>query len=234
MARDDFINNLRMASSELGPMTVESDQGPELNAYYSRMLRSADLWLTYKSVEGFGLADFPELQQKQRQQLVDEVNAFLAIAKEVPADKPASKEQSDDARTHLLRIIEIVGGVLRTEWLSAQQHVIKEASDAAEAHGWYVKLDQKTLIENLLGKYKAPRLLITTENNRQILLDPIARFGSGRQGIVNLVVMPSFDTRYMLTFKDNGWSIISRSGSHHRRPFNQMTLVNSISAVCED
>ena len=122
-------------------------------------------------VEGFGLADFPELQQKQRQQLVDEVNAFLAIAKEVPADKPASKEQSDDARTHLLRIIEIVGGLLRTEWLSNEAACsLKKRVIQRKRTDGTSSSTKRRLFETLLGEYKAPRgLLITTENNRQIL-----------------------------------------------------------------
>ncbi|MBI1902822.1 MAG: hypothetical protein HYS13_17125, partial [Planctomycetia bacterium] len=90
------------------------------------------------------------------------------------------------------RVIEFVGEPLRREWLDAQERMLAEATAAAESKGWYVERDQKKLTENLLGAYKAPRLRIRTQDN-EVVLDPIACFGSGRQGVVDLVVLPTYE-----------------------------------------
>ncbi len=115
-------------------------------------------------------------------------------------------------------------------WLDAQKQMLEEATAAAKKKGWFFEEDEKEMQESLLGSYKAPRLRIRTLNN-EVLLDPIARFGSGRQGVVDLVVMPTFETAYLVVFKNGEWQIVSPRGTMHRRPFSQTTLVNTITTL---
>src|SRR5690242_3754424 len=108
MAREQFIDNLRIASRILTPPSVNSEQSPETDAYLAAKLHARDLWLTPKSVEGFDLADFGDRPVKEREELRKEVGAFQAIAEKVPTNKPATKAQSNQARKHLERAISIV------------------------------------------------------------------------------------------------------------------------------
>jgi hypothetical protein len=227
MAREEFIDSLRRASQALLPPRVTSGQGAQRDAYLSSKLDSADLWLTPKSVEGFDPADFRDWPQDDRDELAKEVAGFLAIAKQVPANKPATKIQSQRARKHLEAAIRVVRRRLLHEWLEAQKQMISEATAAARAKGWYVEEDEKEVRENLLGIYKAPRLRIRTPD-KEVVLDPIAFFGSGRRGVVDLVVMPTYETKYLVMFQNGDWQIVSPRRTLHRRPFNQTTLVNTI------
>jgi hypothetical protein len=230
MAREQFIENLRSASRMLSPPTVSSGQDAQVDTRISKILHSSDLWLTPKSVEGFDAADFTDWPDSDRERLEREVRAFVAITEGVQPDKPATRTQSNQARKHLEEITKIVRQRLLHEWLEAQRKMMEEATAAATANKWYVEKDEKEVLESLLGRYKAPRLRIRTPD-QEVVLDPIARFGSGHRGVVDLVVMPTYETAYLLAFKDGEWQIVSPRGTGHTRRFSQATLVNTITKL---
>jgi hypothetical protein len=227
VAGEQFIDNLRVASRLLRSPIVESGRGLKSDADIASTLHSADLWLTPKSVEGFQAADFRDLPETQQQKLKSEIASFLDIAKKVPANKPASKSQSSQARKHLEQVIRIVGDHVRGKWLKVHRMMLEDAKAAAKENNWHVQEDEKEVIESLLGRYKIPRLLIQTRKG-SIVLDPIACFGTGRRGIVDLVTLPTYETAYLVTFKDDEWQIISPHGTMNRRPFNKTSLINTI------
>jgi hypothetical protein len=226
MAREEFIDNLRHASRLL----ASSGNGGTFGHYSGSALHSSDPWLTPKAVEGFDRKDFSDWPRKDVDSLARDVSAFVDLEKEIPTNVIALKVRSKNARNHLEGIIEIVGQRLLNEWLEAQEQMVKEATAAAQENGWYVEKDEKKLRETLLGAYRAPRLRIRTPL-KEVVLDPIARFGSGRQGVVDLVVMPTYDTAYLVTLKEGRWHIVSPEGTLKRRPFNRKTLVNTINKV---
>jgi hypothetical protein len=226
MAREEFIDNLRHASRLL----ASSGQGGTFDHYSSSTLHSSDPWLTQKAVEGFDRNDFSDWPTKELDSLVSHVSAFADIEKDIPTNVIALKARSKNARKHLESIIEIVGHRVLNEWLEAQEQMVKEATAAAQEKGWYVEKDEKKLRETLLGAYSAPRLRIRTPL-KEVVLDPIARFGSGRQGVVDLVVMPTYDTAYLVTLKEGSWHIVSPEGALKRKPFTRKTLVNTINKV---
>lgn len=229
MAREDFIDNLRLASRELALPSVRTDQG-SASANGLAVLLRADLWLTTKAVEGFDPADFADWPAVERAALGQAVAAFRAIARQVSPDKPASRAQSQQARKHLQQIVALVGQRLLDEWLAALRHLMAEAATAATAEGWHAELDEKDLRESLLGLYRAPRLRVRTPRH-EVVLDPLARFGSGRQGIVDLVALPTYETKYLVTWRDGDWRIVSPERSLHTRPCTQKTLVNTIARL---
>jgi hypothetical protein len=225
MAREQFIDNLRLADQLLAPITMSWPGGK--TTYYS-----GDPWLTPKSVEGFEPADFADWPKEEREELEREVAAFLAIAREVPPNQPATKAQSKQARKHLERVMMIVRDRLLPEWLEAQEKMLDEAAAAAKAQGWYVEKDEKRIEESLLREYKAPRLLIRTWE-KEMMLSPVVRFGSGRQGVVDLKVSPTYERAYSVTFKDGRWWIVSLQGKQHKRPFTRETFVNTINKLSQ-
>ncbi len=230
LARDQFLDSLSAASRLLNPPTFSSDHGSGAQNDLAAKLESADLWLTPKSVDAFDPTDFGDWPREDQAELSKEVAAFLAIAEQVGASAPATKAQSRQAHKHLQRVFDIVRDRLLPEWLDAQEGLVRQATDAARANGWYVERDEKEVRESLLGSYKAPRLRIRTKD-REVVLDPIARFGSGRRGIVDLVVMPTYETAYLIAFKDGKWNIVAPRGSLNARPFSQATLVNTITRL---
>jgi hypothetical protein len=223
MAREEFIDNLRRAHQLFAPIKMSWPAGR--TTYFS-----GDPWLTPKSVEGFEPADFADWPKEEREELKREVAAFLAIAHEVPPDQPATKAQSKQARKHLERAMRLVRDRLLPEWLGALEGMFQEAMVAAREKGWYVEKDEKQIEEGLLGEYKAPRLLIRTWE-KEVMLSPVAHFGSGRQGIVDLIVSPTYERAYSVTFKDSRWQIVSLRGKLHKRPFTKDTFVNTINKL---
>jgi hypothetical protein len=230
MPLETFIDNLRLASRMLPRPKVRSDQGPQADTDYSSMIHAADLWLTKKSVEGYDPADLADWPEEEREGLAKEVHEFLAIVGQVQPNKPASRTQSARARRHLEGAIKIVRRHLLDDWLEAQKEMFEEVTSAARSNGWYVEQDEKEVLESLLGTYKAPRLRIRAPD-KEVVLDPIALFGSGRQGVVDLVVMPTYETAYLITFKNGQWQIVSPKGTLNSRPFTRKTFVNTITGL---
>jgi hypothetical protein len=236
MAREQFIDSLRTASRLLtfAAQGFDVDRGIEITPRLKTLIREpAHPWLTLESVEGFDPADFGDWPESQRDKLAAEVSAFQALAQKVSTSPPATRTLIRQASKHLERMIEIVRRHLLPEWLQAQQNMVNEAMAAAETQGWYVEKDEKKLVESVLGSYSAPRLRIRTRDT-EVVLDPIARFAGGEQGVVDLVVMPSYETAYLVAFKNGRWEIVSLQKSSNRRPFNQATLINTIARLSHD
>jgi hypothetical protein len=112
MAREDFLDNLRVAHQLFPPMKT-SRPGERTTDF------SGDPWLTPKVVDGFDPADFADWPKEEREELEREIAAFLAIAHEVLPDQPATRTQSKQARRHLERAMKVVRDRLLPEWLEA-------------------------------------------------------------------------------------------------------------------
>ena len=230
MSRERFIDNLRLASRLLASPKVVNGHASEDELPLHRMMRTANLWLTPKTVADFDPEAFAYWTKNEREALAKHIAAFLTVAETIPANSPASPAQSEKARKSLEAVIQTVRPRLLAEWIQAQESMIQDATTAAEAKGWYVERDQKEMKESLLGTYSAPRLRIRAKN-KEVVLDPIALFGSGRRGVVDLVLMPTYETKYLVTFKDGNWQIVAPHGKMHTRPFSAATLVNTISQL---
>jgi hypothetical protein len=226
----EFVDNLRVADQLLVRPRAHSGLGPRADTDLSLALDRADLWLTPKSVAGFDPAEFADLPERERNTLAAEVRAFLRIAERVPSNKPATNAQSKQARGHLELVIKTARGPLAREWIAALKRMLTEARAAAETNGWYTDEDEKEIVESLLDKYKAPRLRIRSLD-KEAVLDPICRFGSGRCGVIDLVAMPTYETMYYVTFKCGDWEIASARGTSNKRPFTQTTFVNTIARL---
>lgn len=108
MGRESFMGNIRRAVGLLKP-TVEVNNNEKLDAgAIAQSLENAAMWLTPKSVEGFCEEDFADLPDPTRAELARRVAGFEAIAREVPSDEPAKKNQAEEAKKHLSRIAKIV------------------------------------------------------------------------------------------------------------------------------
>jgi len=113
LAKRDFLGNLRVARNLfVHPQRVEADSASVDTAAIADNLVRAAIWLTPRSVAGFNADDFPELGSVRQAELQTAVQSFRAVATQVPAGKPATREQFGNARIAFARILEILAPYL--------------------------------------------------------------------------------------------------------------------------
>ena len=92
-------------------------------------------------------------------------------------------------------------------WLVEIQTIIDQAKIWSQGRGWTTRQDQKVIVEENVGKYEAPILLIHTPQGR-LLLEPVARDIVGAEGRFDFCVMPSYDSLALVKF-EGGWAFYS-------------------------
>jgi hypothetical protein len=104
---DEFWVNLRTAVRFLVP-TVSTDSPSQDADYLERLLQSAAVWLTPRSVDEFEPQDFTFLDPADFEQLCRNVEAFRRVASQVSGDKPASPQQLQEAATAFEQIVRLL------------------------------------------------------------------------------------------------------------------------------
>jgi len=92
------------------------------------------------------------------------------------------------------------------EWLERLNGLVSSVETWAKEYGWATRRIEKTMKDSVLGEYKAPALRIQ-EDLAQILLEPIARFTPGSEGVVDLYLMPAYDDVASIYFSDGSWNL---------------------------
>jgi hypothetical protein len=168
-SKRDFLENFRIARNLFAHGKVSADSPTIDPAAIERTLTRAAIWLTSKSVSGFNAAHFPELGASKQQELLSAVQSFLAVAREVPSDKPATGEQYGNAVVafaKLLMILEpylpmpdeakLVEAALRTvkfpAWVVNWDYELGSDADGVPAVWVYVFADDQTLPKAQLGR----------------------------------------------------------------------------------
>jgi len=106
--RRQFLANLRVARNLFAHARAAANgPGADPAAAEAAQARAA-VWLTPRSVDGFDAGDFPELVPARQQELPSAVQDFLAVAREVPPDQPATTDQYRRGAAALRRILGIL------------------------------------------------------------------------------------------------------------------------------
>jgi hypothetical protein len=105
-----------------------------------------------------------------------------------------SREQTDDPDS------------LRDEWLGHLAELVNTVNGWAVELGWSTRQISKKMKESPLGSFEAPALLLQRETVR-VLLDPVARFVPGADGVVDLYLMPAYDDIASLYLVDGQWRL---------------------------
>ena len=113
-SKQKFLLNFRVARNLFAHPRVETDNPTIETATISDALTRGAIWLTQKAVDGFNAADFPELNADRQAKLLSAVQAFKAVASQVPADKPPTKEQYGNAAIAFIDILNILSPYLPT------------------------------------------------------------------------------------------------------------------------
>lgn len=139
LAKRDFLANFRIARNLfVHSRPVEADRATADSAATADILARAAIWLTPKSAAGFNAADFPELGLGRQAELQTAVQNFLAVATQVPADRPATKEQYGNASVAFARILEILAPYLPVPDEAEQ---VETALRGVEFPSWVVNWD---------------------------------------------------------------------------------------------
>jgi hypothetical protein len=94
----------------------------------------------------------------------------------------------------------------RDQWLSVLSDLTSNVKSWAEDLDWSTRQIAKKMKDSRLGDYEAPALLMQKETTR-VLLDPIARFAPGTDGVVDLYLMPAYDDIASLYLVDGQWRL---------------------------
>lgn len=108
MARQEFLLNLKTAAGFLSPRVQAN--GVRLGSeYLERILRRSTIWLTPRALDGFDVADYPDLDPKTRDRLVRAIERFQAVARRIDPKEPASDADLAEAGPAFAEILDILG-----------------------------------------------------------------------------------------------------------------------------
>jgi hypothetical protein len=97
-------------------------------------------------------------------------------------------------------------GELRAEWLERLSSLTELVSSWAAELDWSTRKIEKRMKDSRLGSYAAPALIMQKGATR-VLLDPIARFAPGSDGVVDLYLMPAYDDIASLYLVNGKWQL---------------------------
>jgi hypothetical protein len=229
MSKDDFIQNLRLATGSVAPRVHTDSPLLPADQVALRLARAA-LWLTPKAVEGYEPSDFGDLPEPEQKELQSAVERFRALADSVAPQSPPSDPQFREGLELLGRIASIVRRPILDDWKRAVEKLVSEAETWAGRHGWLCRREKKKITERLLDSYEMAQLLIQA-NGAMVVLDPVARFVPGALGVADLSLVPSY---HFLTIPrtEDGWHIHidtgRNGGSERREEWNECSFVEAV------
>jgi hypothetical protein len=95
---------------------------------------------------------------------------------------------------------------LRDDWLKVLAELTTTVKNWAEELDWSTRQIAKKMKDSCLGLYEAPALLMQKDTTR-VLLDPVARFAPGGDGVVDLYLMPAYDDIASLYLVNGQWEL---------------------------
>src|SRR6476659_101623 len=115
---------------------------------------------------------------------------------------------------------------VRDEWVTTVEQLVRAVESWAQGQGWAVRREPKRIEENRIGAYEVPQLLFQLPAGR-FLLDPVARFVTGAEGLVDLYVLPSYDA-VMIARTPDGWFLHSQNADGARQNLTAQTFVDTV------
>ncbi len=94
----------------------------------------------------------------------------------------------------------------RDEWLTNLYELLAQVRRWTEGSGWRTRVIEKSMKDSVLGRYKAPAMLMQRETV-EVILDPVGRFAPGTDGVVDLYLLPAYDDIASLYFVDGAWKL---------------------------
>jgi hypothetical protein len=95
---------------------------------------------------------------------------------------------------------------VRDEWVRAVEQLVTDVEGWCKANDWPTRRIDKRLEESKIGEYVVPALLIQVDLVK-LLLEPVARFVPGADGVVDLYLMPQYDDTASIYRRNGIWQI---------------------------
>jgi hypothetical protein len=95
---------------------------------------------------------------------------------------------------------------VRDEWVRAVEQLVSDVESWCKANDWPTRRIQKRLEDSRIGEYYAPALLIQVDLVK-LMLEPVARFTPGSDGVVDLYQMPEYDDIANVYRRNGAWQI---------------------------
>ncbi len=226
MAREEFIHRVWSAADQLAFPRGETGS-PHPDRYTpTKGVARPQLWLTPKTLNGFNSEDFTDLPEEKQKELREAVGRFQEFAAEVSPEARVTRDQARRGRELLEQVLALVREVLLPAWGAALDELVDQVTTWSRHQDWAVKRDTKRVRETLLGAYEMPRLLIHSPDGR-LLLDPITPFAGAADGLVELCVMPSYDSAKLIHLKDH-WYLHPLSAEGRRQPLSEKTFRKAV------
>jgi hypothetical protein len=102
--------------------------------------------------------------------------------------------------------VNIDADAARKEWVDRLAVLVDEIERWSGEIGWSTRRIETQLQESQIGSYSAPALLMQ-EGTTKVLLEPVARFATGADGVVDLYLVPAYDDIASLYFYDGKWHL---------------------------
>lgn len=128
---------------------------------------------------------------------------------------------------------------VRKNWLLRISDLVANVDLWAQESGWSTRVIKKRMNDSLLGDYQAPALILQFETVK-VLLDPVARFVDGTDGVVDLYLMPAYDDIASLYLHDGTWQVLysepgkvtaNRFESLKPKPFSRESFLEILDAM---
>ena len=94
---------------------------------------------------------------------------------------------------------------LRDEWVGRLSNLVASVQSWAQEIGWSTRRIEIRMEDSQLGTYQAPALILQEATTR-VLLEPVARFAPGVDGVIDLYRMPAYDDIATLYHRNGDWN----------------------------
>jgi len=229
MSRDEFYDDVRRVYGLAFPAEVETN-GPRLNADdLHRRLQRSHIWLTPKTVEAYRPEDFADLHGDRQAELKRVVETFRIAASAVAPNAPPTDELLRAAAAAYETLLSITRRLAREEWVAEVDRRLTEAEGWCASRQWLARKKPTVVKDNFLGAFEAPHLHISAFDNH-FLLSPVARFAPGASGLLELALLPSYES-VLVVRSGARWHIQPVEEGGRRRLWSESAFVDTLTQL---
>ncbi|MFO0825546.1 MAG: hypothetical protein U0792_20900 [Gemmataceae bacterium] len=97
---------------------------------------------------------------------------------------------------------------VRDEWIRAVNDLVGNVERWCRARDWPTRRIEKRMEDRKLGEYIVPALVIQVDLVK-LMLEPVARFVPGAEGVVDLYRMPQFADVASIFYRGGRWEYLA-------------------------
>ncbi len=97
---------------------------------------------------------------------------------------------------------------VRDEWVRAVEQLVADVEAWCKANDWPTRRIEKRLEDSRIGEYYAPALVIQVDLVK-LMLEPVARYTPGSDGVVDLYLMPAYADAASIFRRGSRWEFFA-------------------------